>query len=155
MTMVQGGRKPDAAPAVPAPTSTPATKPQTAQELFTAAMSKVAAQGVGAAASVKLMEAIRSHAQNQTARSDDRINLGDLTMIAISMGENKMAAASTHHTPGATPHVETALRQPDHHVTGPEDEHTLKTKVNDMAKRVLKMMKDQEKGQRERGGFDQ
>jgi hypothetical protein len=118
-------------------------------------MSKVAAQGVGAAASVKLMEAIRSHAQNQTARSDDRINLGDLTMIAISMGENKMAAASTHHTPGATPHVESALRQPDHHVTGPEDEHTLKTKVNDMAKRVLKMIKDQEKGQRERGGFDQ
>ena len=155
MTMVQGGRKPEPAPAVPAATSTPATKPQTAQELFTAAMSKVAAQGVGAAASVKLMEAIRSHAQNQTARSDDRINLGDLTMIAISMGENKMAAASTHHTPGATPHVETALRQPDHHVTGPEDEHTLKTKVNDMAKRVLKMMKDQEKGQRERGGFDQ
>jgi hypothetical protein len=155
MTMVQGGRKPEPAPAVPAATSTPATKPQTAQELFTAAMSKVAAQGVGAAASVKLMEAIRSHAQNQTARSDDRINLGDLTMIAISMGENKMAAASTQHTPGATPHVETALRQPDHHVTGPEDEHTLKTKVNDMAKRVLKMMKDQEKGQRERGGFDQ
>ena len=155
MTMVQGGRKPEPAPAVPAATSTPATKPQTAQELFTAAMSKVAAQGVGAAASVKLMEAIRSHAQNQTARSDDRINLGDLTMIAISMGENKMAAASTHHTPGATPHVETALRQPDHHVTGPEDEHTLKTKVNDMAKRVLKMIKDQEKGQRERGGFDQ
>lgn len=155
MTMVQGGRKPEAPPPAPVATSTPATKPQTAQELFTAAMSKVAAQGVGAAASVKLMEAIRSHAQNQTARSDDRINLGDLTMIAISMGENKMAAASTHHTPGATPHVETALRQPDHHVTGPEDEHTLKTKVHDMAKRVLKMMKDQEKGQRERGGFDQ
>ena len=128
----------------PAPASAPAWQRQApAATLVTQVMQAAVAGNKPAEASLRLMEAIRSHASGEVARSDDRISLGDLTMIAISMGDRRIAAASQGVSAPSVPHVETALRQFDH-PNQPEDNKSRDDKIDRMAKAVKKFMQQDE-----------
>ena len=131
----------------------PAWKQQTPQAMVSAALQKVAGSGTPMAAAAKMLESVRGQGA-QASRPDDRISLGDLTLIAISMGENRMAAISKSQSPSPVPHVESALRQEDSHLVQPETEHTMNQKVDALAKMCLKYVEKHEKMMKERGSFD-
>lgn len=56
-------------------------------------------------ASTRLLDAVRAQASAQAIASDNRISLGDLTLIAFADSKKQMAAASSHveHTPDTHP----------------------------------------------------
>lgn len=132
----------------------PAWKQQTPQAMVSAALQKVAGSGTPMAAAAKMLESVRGQSGAQASRPDDRISLGDLTLIAISMGENRMAAISKSQSPSPVPHVESALRQDDSQLVQPETEHTMNQKVDALAKMCLKYVEKHEKMMKERGSFD-
>ncbi|HRI49202.1 MAG TPA: hypothetical protein PLW65_03400, partial [Pseudomonadota bacterium] len=132
----------------------PAWKQQTPQAMVNAALQKVAGSGTPMAAAAKMLETLRGQGGAQGVRPDDRISLGDLTLIAISMGDNRMAAISKSGTPSTVPHVESALRQDDHQLVQPETEHTMNQKVDALAKMCLKYVEKHEQMMKERGSFD-
>ncbi len=131
----------------------PAWKQQTPQTMVSAALQKVAGSGTPMAAAAKMLESMRGQA-GSASRADDRISLGDLTLIAISMGDNRMAAISRGSSPSPVPHVESALRQDDTQLVQPETEHTMNQKVDALAKMCLKYVEKHEKMMKERGSFD-
>lgn len=132
----------------------PAWKQQTPQAMVSAALQKVAGSGTPMAAAAKMLETMRGQGGSQGVRPDDRLSLGDLTLIAISMGDNRMAAISKSGTPSTVPHVESALRQDDHQLVQPETEHTMNQKIDALAKMCLKYVEKHEKMMNERGSFD-
>ena len=56
-------------------------------------------------ASTRLLDAVRSQAASQAIASDNRISLGDLTLIAFADSKKQMAAATSHaeNTPDTHP----------------------------------------------------
>ena len=151
LTMVKGS-SPGAPQKAQRPVE-PAWKQQTPQTMVSAALQKVAGSGTPMAAAAKMLESMRGQA-GSASRADDRISLGDLTLIAISMGDNRMAAISRSNSPSPVPHVESALRQDDTQLVQPETEHTMNQKVDALAKMCLKYVEKHEKMMKERGSFD-
>lgn len=151
LTMVKGS-SPGAAQKASRPVEA-AWKQQTPQTMVSAALQKVAGSGTPMAAAAKMLESMRGQS-GSASRADDRISLGDLTLIAISMGDNRMAAISRSNSPSPVPHVESALRQDDTHLVQPETEHTMNQKVDALAKMCLKYVEKHEKMMKERGSFD-
>lgn len=151
LTLVKGGSP--AAQKAQRPVE-PAWKQQTPQAMVSAALQKVAGSGTPMAAAAKMLETLRGQGGAQGVRADDRLSLGDLTLIAISMGDNRMAAISKSGTPSTIPHVESALRQDDHQLVQPETEHTMNKKIDALAKMCLKYVDKHEQMMKERGSFD-
>ena len=105
-------------------------------------------------ASVKLMQAIQAQSSGQPSRNDDRLTLGDLTIVAISMGENRMAAATSGMS-GGVPSVEAAIRlPPGQHPVVTQDDRAVRRKIDTLAEKVAKMVKQLKNEQGVRGGFD-
>lgn len=117
------------------------------------AVSSLIQSGGQAGASARLLEAIRSHASASPTRTDDRVNLGDLTLIALSMGEQRIAASSPDHPKDRLePNVSSALRMKNHkHVE--DDKNSYRKTVGEHAEQVVKHMKDQLEKQKLRGQF--
>lgn len=151
MTMVQGSgaRAPRSQPAQP--TSAPPPRQKSPEAAVSAAMASVAQSGGTAAASVRVLEALRSQVMGQGGRSDDRIALDDLTMVAISVGQNRMAAASNTGYSHVSSTAEALVGHPNPpHV--PDDEHAARLKVEAMAERVVKKLLDEDQLESERYG---
>lgn len=127
-------------PAVaPAPSQPPARRAPDTQ-MITAALEASGASKAQVEASVKLMQAIRSHATSGVAKSDDRLSLDDLHMIAISMGQGKMAASQSPIS-SAVGSVDAALRLPPAlHPNTPEDTPTVNKKVKHLSDMVIKLI---------------
>lgn len=132
---------------------TEASKQQSVERAMTEAVASLIKSGGQAAASARLLDAIRTHATNQPTRSDDRLNLSDLTMIALSMGQNRIAASSPDHPKDRLePNVGNALRmKQSKHVE--DDKNSYRKAVSEHAEQVLKHMKDQLDKQKMRGQF--
>lgn len=152
MTMVQGtgARAPrsQSAPSVSAP---PPQRQKTPEAVISAAMASVAQSGGAAAASVRVLEALRSQVSGQGGRSDDRIALDDLTMVAISLGQNKMAAAVNTAYSHVSATAEALVGHPNP-PNVPDDEHAASQKVEAMAERVVKKLLDEDQLESERFG---
>ncbi len=88
LTMIQGER----AKAPPPPPAASAQQ-SPAVQLMSSALSASGASREQIDASARLLQAIQSHAVSAGKQTDTRLDLSDLALIAISMGENKMAAS--------------------------------------------------------------
>jgi len=135
----------------PAPSAS--AKPQAVEQVMREAVSSLIQSGGQAGASARLLDAIRSHASSQTSRADDRVNLGDLTMIALSMGQQRIAASSPDHPKDRLePNVSNALRMKNHKQVE-DDKNSYRKAVSEHAEQVVKFMKDQLEKQKQRGQF--
>jgi hypothetical protein len=138
-------------PAPPRQVVSPLSEPPVSQrapeiELITTALTASGASKSEVEASVKLMEAIRSHAAGQPSKSDNRLDLGDLTMIAVSMGQGKMAASLGTSVTTAIQHsvqsVEGALGlAPPLRPEVPQDVNEILKKAGHLIKMVVKLVK--------------
>lgn len=122
---------------------------QAMQEAVTAMIKS----GGQAAASARLLDAIRSHATSSATRSDERLNLGDLTMIALSMGQQRIAASSPDHPKDRLePNVASALRMEKRkHVE--DDKNSYRKTVKEHAEKVVEYMKASQSQGKSRGQF--
>jgi hypothetical protein len=128
-------------------------KPQVVEQAMREAVSSLIQSGGQAGASARLLEAIRSHASSQPSRTDDRVNLGDLTMIALSMGQQRIAASSPDHPKDRLePNVSNALRMKNHKQVE-DDKNSYRKTVSEHAEQVVKFMKDQLDKAKQRGQF--
>jgi hypothetical protein len=135
----------------PAPSDS--ARPQVVEQAMREAVSTLIQSGGQAGASARLLEAIRSHASSQPSRTDDRVNLGDLTLIALSMGQQRIAASSPDHPKDRLePNVSMALRMKNHKQVA-DDKNSYRKTVNEHAEQVVKFMKDQLDKQKQRGQF--
>jgi hypothetical protein len=152
LSMVNRPTQPEPS-ARPAPVQSEASKQQSVERAMSEAVASLIKSGGQAAASARLLDAIRSHATNQPTRSDDRLNLSDLTMIALSMGQNRIAASSPDHPKDRLePNVGNALRmKQSKHVE--DDKNSYRKTVSEHAEQVVKYMKDQLEKSKMRGQF--
>ena len=146
-------------PAQPEPSARPASvqseasKQQSVERAMSEAVASLIKSGGQAAASARLLDAIRSQATSQSTRSDDRLNLSDLTMIALSMGQNRIAASSPDHPKERLePNVGNALRM-KHSKHVEDDKNSYRKTVSEHAEQVVKYMKDQLEKSKMRGQF--
>lgn len=95
LTLLSGGQAQGAQKSEPHPAAAKAAQRAPEAELMMAALKQSGASQAEVNASLRLMHAIRSHASGQPTRTEDRLNLGDLTLIALSMGESKIAASAS------------------------------------------------------------
>jgi hypothetical protein len=159
MTVLEGDeprsqrRAPTGRPAAPpAPTSV-GQPPEIA--MLSAALKASGANQDQIAASMTLVEAMRSQGTSRPGRTDDRLNLGDLTMIALTMGQNRMAAANSGAMSAYTRvgSIEKALHMhPSEHPRVKQEDTDLMKKVDSMTDQVMKMMDRLKKDQKIRGG---
>ncbi|MCS6912924.1 MAG: hypothetical protein RMK29_05060 [Myxococcales bacterium] len=127
LTVVEGGlgqvgpgpRAGSASPAGPIEQSVvvpPAPRPgwqrQVPEATLVTAPPTVSHPSVQGDPSARLMDAIRAHAAAQAASSDDRITLGDLTLIAIAAGQEQIAAAHSGNAPAAVQNDNAVEGQP-------------------------------------------
>jgi hypothetical protein len=153
LTMVQGTGRGAASQPSQAPAASPSSsRPRTPEAAISAAMAGVAQGGGAAAASVKLLQTLRAQASGQAGRSDDRVSLDDLTMVAISMGQNKIAASTNTGYSQAANTAEALLGHPNPPQV-PDDEHAAKQKVEDMADRVVARLLNEDQLEGERFGI--
>lgn len=102
-------------------------------------------------ASRRLMEAVRAHAAAHGS-IDDRISLGDMTLIAFAESNKQMAAASAYTSSAPEPRpVAKALGQQAHPKVK-EDQKDLHNKLRAMAKLVIEDLKQVQKLAKERFG---
>lgn len=102
-------------------------------------------------ASRRLMEAVRAHAAAHGS-VDDRISLGDMTLIAFAESNKQMAAASAYTSNAPEPRpVAKALGQQTHPKVK-EDQKDLHNKLRAMAKLVIEDLKQVQKLAKERFG---
>ena len=131
--------------------SKPASPPPV--EVFKAALAASGASREHVEASAKLLQVIQGQTSGGGSRGDDRLSLEDLTLVAISMGQGKMAAAATAGTPHV-PSVEAAIGLPPaQHPTVAQDDREVRRKLDRMAEHVAKQVKDLKKDGDLRGGF--
>lgn len=131
--------------------SRPASPPPV--EVFKAALAASGASREHVEASAKLMQVIQGQASGGGSRGDDRLTLEDLTLVAISMGQGKMAAAATAGTPHV-PSVEAAIGLPPaQHPSVAQDDREVRRKLDRMAEHVAKQVKDLKKDGDIRGSF--
>lgn len=117
------------------------------------AVSAMIKSGGQAAASARLLDAIRSHAMPSPTRTDERMSLGDLSLIALSMGEQRIAASSPDHPKDRLePNVSMALRMKKWKHTE-DDKNSYRKAVNEHAEQVVKFMKSQMQQDKLRGQF--
>lgn len=166
LTMISGGRSPAQASESRSATAS-AAKSVAAEpagisfvkgpgvEMLRSALASSGASREQVDASIKLMNAIQSHAKGQPTRSDDRLSIGDLTMVAISMGENRMAAATTRGQLSGVPSVESALRLPTAQQPAKEQSKGDQDMVIDgLAERVMRALEQMEAAAAIRAGYD-
>ena len=138
--------------AVAAAPSQPVARRAPDTQMITAALEASGASKAQVEASVKLMQAIRSHATSGVAKSDDRLSLDDLHMIAISMGQGRMAASQSPIA-NAVGSVDAALRLPPAlHPKAAEDTPTINKKIKHLSDMVVKQIESTMKNQAIRGG---
>lgn len=102
-------------------------------------------------ASRRLMEAVRAHAAAHGS-IDDRISLGDMTLIAFAESNKQMAAASAYTSNAPEPRpVAKALGQQAHPKVK-EDQKDLHNKLRAMAKLVIEDLNQVQKLAKERFG---
>lgn len=103
------------------------------------------------AASRQLMEAVKAHAAAHGG-ADDRISLGDMTLIAFADSNKQMAAASSYTSNAPEPRpVAKALGQQAHPKLK-EDQKDLHNKLRAMAKLVVEDLNQVKKLSKERFG---
>ncbi len=126
---------------------------QSVEKAMQDAVSAMIKSGGQAAASARLLEAIRSHSMPSPTRTDERMSLGDLSLIALSMGEQRIAASSPDHPKDRLePNVSMALRMKKwKHVE--DDKGSYRKAVNEHAQQVVKFMKSQMDQAKQRGQF--
>lgn len=109
------------------------------------------AQRVAEESSAKLLEALRAHAAARATASDDRITLGDMTLIAHADGKQQLAAATQHMSasPGENP-LARMIESPNHKLK--PDQHQIDMKVELVMNMVRTDIKDSEKLAKERFG---
>jgi len=152
LSMVNRPAQPEPS-ARPAPVQSEASKQQSVERAMSEAVASLIKSGGQAAASARLLDAIRSQATSQSTRSDDRLNLSDLTMIALSMGQNRIAASSPDHPKERLePNVGNALRM-KHSKHVEDDKNSYRKTVSEHAEQVVKYMKDQLEKSKMRGQF--
>lgn len=104
------------------------------------------------AASRQLMEAVKAHAAAHGGGADDRISLGDMTLIAFADSNKQMAAASSYTSNAPEPRpVAKALGQQAHPKLK-EDQKDLHNKLRAMAKLVVEDLDKVKKLSKERFG---
>lgn len=110
------------------------------------------AQRVAEEASAKLLDALRAHASARALASDDRITLGDMTLIAHADGKQQLAAATQHiaASPGENPLAR--MIEASNHKLKP-DQHNIDMKVELVMNMVRTDIKDSEKLAKERFGI--
>jgi hypothetical protein len=116
-----------------------------------AQISSRSAQRVAEESSAKLLEALRAHAAARATASDDRITLGDMTLIAHADGKQQLAAATQHMaaSPGENPLAR--MIEGSNHKLKP-DQHQIDMKVELVMNMVRTDIKDSEKLAKERFG---
>lgn len=158
MTLIQGD-----SPARLRRRSEPATRPLAAKpanppaavEVFKAALAASGASREHVEASAKLMQVIQGQGGAAGSRGDDRLSLDDLTLVAISMGQGRMAAAGAAAGTPSIPSVEAAIGLPPAmHPTAAQDDREVRRKLDQMAKHVVEKLKDLKNNNALRGGFD-
>ena len=128
-------------------------KQQAVEKAMQDAVSSMIKSGGQAAASARLLEAIRAHSLPSPTRTDERMSLGDLSLIALSMGEQRIAASSPDHPKDRLePNVSMALRMKKwKHVE--DDKNSYRKAVTEHAEQVVKFMKNQMDQAKQRGQF--
>jgi hypothetical protein len=148
-TAQRSRREAASTPASPARAATPPPV-----EVFKAALTASGISREQVEASARLMQAIGAQNGTSGGRGDDRLSLDDLTLVAISMGQGRMAA-SQGSALTSIPSVESALRLPSvQHPTVMQDDKAVRKKIDTMAESVVKMIKQMKDNQSVRGGFD-
>lgn len=114
-------------------------------------ISSRSAQRVAEEASAKLLDALRAHAAARATASDDRITLGDMTLIAHADGKQQLAAATQHiaASPGESPLAR--MIESSNYKLKP-DQHSIDMKVELVMNMVRTDIKDSEKLAKERFG---
>lgn len=157
LTLVSGDGSPAArSRREPARAAVPTTKPASPPpiEVFKAALTASGISREQVEASARLMQAMGGAGTGSAGRSDDRLSLDDLTLVAISMGQGRMAA-SQGGALTSIPSVESALRLPAaQHPSVSQDDKAVRKKIDTMAEAVVKMIKQMKDNQAVRGGFD-
>jgi hypothetical protein len=117
LAVLQGGRQAErtggahaAHPAAASPPSWPRQAPEAT--LLTAPLMQGRPPTSSGDASAKLLDAVRAHAAASAAASDERITLGDLTLIAMAASQDQMAAATSGNAPAAVQHDEAIAGMP-------------------------------------------
>ncbi len=101
------------------------------------------------------MQVIQGQGGSPGSRGDDRLSLDDLTLVAISMGQGRMAAAGASAGTPSIPSVEAAIGLPPAmHPTAAQDDREVRRKLDQMAKHVVDKLKDLKSNNALRGGFD-
>jgi hypothetical protein len=109
------------------------------------------AQRAAEEASARLLEALRAHAAARATASDDRITLGDMTLIAHADSKQQLAAATRDvgHAPAELPLA------PMVEATNPKvkpDQHTIAQRINRIAELIRQDLKMAKKIAAERFG---
>jgi hypothetical protein len=114
------------------------------------AITEAQAQKTAMEASRQLLEAMRTHAAHSGA--DDRVSLGDMTLIAFADSNKQMAAASAYSE--SSPQFRPIQKGLSHlaHPKVKEGQHDLHNKLKAMAKLVLEDRKRGDKMAKERFG---
>lgn len=102
-------------------------------------------------ASRRLMEAVRAHAAAHGS-IDDRISLGDMTLIAFAESNKQMAAASAYTSNAPEPRPIARSLGQQAHPKVKEDQKDLHNKLRAMAKLVVEDLKQVQKLAKERFG---
>lgn len=119
-----------------------ASRPQSDGKAYQAAMD----------ASNKLIDALRAHAAAHSSANDDRISLGDLTLIAHADSKQQMAAATSHASNAPKlQQIESPLGQLAHPKVV-EDRKALHNKMKACAKLVMEDLEKAQKLAKERFG---
>src|SRR5262249_42896705 len=95
-------------------------------------------------------DALRAHAAAHATGSDDRVTLGDMTLIAFADSRQQLAAASAFNTP-IPPDIERVVGHLPHPKI-PHTNDTVKRKIEAMAKIVLRDLVRKRISARERSG---
>ncbi len=103
-------------------------------------------------ASTRLLDAVRSQAASQAIASDNRISLGDLTLIAFADSKKQMAAAASHaeHSPDTHPLKKAIDNSANKKMM--EDRKGFETKLKKVAELALESLEKSKRIAKERFG---
>ncbi len=102
--------------------------------------------------STKLLDAVRTHAATQAIASDNRISLGDLTLIAFADSKRQMAAASAHAENSPDPHPLHKAIDNSAHKKFMEDRKGFDNKLKKVAELAIESLEKSKRIAKERFG---
>ena len=114
-------------------------------------MTAAARPSSAAEPSTKLLEAVRAHASAQATASDDRITLGDLTLIAMAASQDQVAAASSANAPASVQGDDEVTTGASKH-TSREEHINIVSQVHQLVRQILDEIAFKERMDDERYG---